>query len=88
MKNPFSPYTSNDVGLVLTRGGYYTEPPLSELETRMEEGRCEVENFTVGRRGFGNVCFLGVTDVAGLDLDSLGVCTACILHMVFREKKW
>lgn len=33
--------------------------------------RCPVENFTVGRYGYGNVCFLGVTDVAGLDLDSI-----------------
>ena len=34
-------------------------------------GHCEVENFTVGREGFGKVCFLGMTDVAGLDLDNL-----------------
>lgn len=60
------------LGLVLMGHGYYTDPPISELEVRLDEGRCEVENFTVGRRGFGKVCFLGVTDVVGLDLDSLG----------------
>lgn len=35
------------------------------------DGQCLVENFTVGRYGYGNVCFLGVTDVAGIDLDSV-----------------
>ena len=33
--------------------------------------RCLVENFTVGRYGYGNVCFLGMMDVAGLDLDAV-----------------
>ena len=56
----------------MTGADYYTEPPLSELETTVVDGRCEVENFTVGREGFGKVCFLGVTDVTNLDLDSLG----------------
>ena len=37
----------------------------------MDENRCLVENFTVGRHGYGNVCFLGVTDVYGLDLDKI-----------------
>ena len=65
---------SNDLGLVLTRSGYYIQPVLSELETtKTVEGRCEVENFTVGRRGYGKVCFLGVTDVVDLDLDCLGM---------------
>ena len=59
-------------GVVLTQLGYYTIPPLSELDTLASEGHCEVENFTVGREGFGKVCFLGVTDVAGLILDDLG----------------
>lgn len=35
------------------------------------DGQCLVENFTVGRYGYGNVCFLGVTDVAGIDLDAV-----------------
>ena len=72
--NETPPTYRSGAGLVLTRPGYYTDPPLSELKVRVGEGdRCEVENFTVGRRGFGKVCFFGVTDVARLDLDSLGM---------------
>ncbi|XP_071536079.1 nuclear pore complex protein Nup98-Nup96-like [Panulirus ornatus] len=56
----------------LTRSGYFTLPSMDELGEMMDsEGRCLVENFTVGRYGYGNVCFLGVTDVTGLDLDGV-----------------
>ncbi len=34
-------------------------------------GSCLVENFTVGRNGYGNVFFPGVTNVAGLNLDEI-----------------
>ncbi|KAG0722887.1 Nuclear pore complex protein Nup98-Nup96 [Chionoecetes opilio] len=61
-------------GIKLQRPGYYTLPPMDMLAQMVayeeEDKRCPVENFTVGRYGYGNVCFLGVTDVAGLDLDS------------------
>ena len=66
------PSLSDVLGVTMTGGDYYTEPPLSELETTVVGGHCEVENFTVGREGYGKVCFLGVTDVTNLDLDSLG----------------
>ena len=64
---PLSP-----LGVILTQTDCYTVPPLSELETTVSGGHCVVENFTVGREGYGKVCFLGVTDVVGLDLDTLG----------------
>ncbi|KAK3891422.1 hypothetical protein Pcinc_004721 [Petrolisthes cinctipes] len=58
-------------GIKCTRSGYYTLPSLEDLaEIMTEEGKCEPENFTVGRYGYGNVCFLGKTDVTGLDVDS------------------
>ena len=34
-------------------------------------GSCLVENFTVGRTGYGNIFFPGVTNVAGLNLDEI-----------------
>ncbi|ROT75020.1 putative nuclear pore complex protein Nup98-Nup96 isoform X2 [Penaeus vannamei] len=59
-------------GIKLTRSGYFTLPPLDVLAEMLDsDGQCLVENFTVGRYGYGNVCFLGVTDVAGIDLDSV-----------------
>ena len=91
--NETPPTYRSGAGLVLTRPGYYTDPPLSELKVRVGEGdrcegvrvgegdRCEVENFTVGRRGFGKVCFFGVTDVARLDLDSLGMPLSLSLYI-------
>lgn len=59
------------LGVILTQPGYYTVPPLSELEAMFVGGHCEVKDFTVGREGHGKICFLGVTDVAGLNLDNL-----------------
>ncbi|MCD7471022.1 hypothetical protein HAX54_011285 [Datura stramonium] len=53
---------------------YFTEPCLSELAIRelMSSGYCsKVENFTVGRFGYGFVKFSGETDVRGLDLDRI-----------------
>ncbi|KAL3375051.1 hypothetical protein AABB24_006516 [Solanum stoloniferum] len=53
---------------------YFTDPCLSELAVRelMSSGYCsKVENFTVGRFGYGFVKFYGETDVRGLDLDRI-----------------
>ncbi|XP_076068248.1 nuclear pore complex protein Nup98-96 [Oratosquilla oratoria] len=62
----------NASGVKLTRRGYYTIPPLDKLgEMTDSNGQCWVDNFAIGRKGYGNVCFPGPTDVAGLDLDSL-----------------
>ncbi|XP_068236847.1 nuclear pore complex protein Nup98-Nup96-like isoform X2 [Palaemon carinicauda] len=59
-------------GIKLTLSEYYTLPSLEDLKDMIDsQGRCVVENLTVGRYGYGNVCFLGVTDVTGLDFDSL-----------------
>lgn len=59
-------------GIVLTRPGYYTIPPLDKLtEYLTDDGRCIVPNFTVGRKGYGNVYFGEPIDVAGLNLDEL-----------------
>ncbi|XP_012944343.1 nuclear pore complex protein Nup98-Nup96 [Aplysia californica] len=57
-------------GVVLTRPGYYTIPSLDEMIDLMDEnGNVFVEDFTVGRVGFGNVFFPGTTNVAGMNLD-------------------
>lgn len=71
-----SVYTANvephPTGIVLRRVGYYTIPSLDELiEYIDEEARCKVPNFTIGRRGYGNVYFDEEIDVAGLNLDEI-----------------
>ena len=38
-----------------------------------DNGHCVVENFAVGREGYGNVFFEGITDVTGLNLDDIGI---------------
>ena len=43
---------------VLTKPDYYTYPPLNILEMMPEEGLEAVENFEVGRRGYGSIKFL------------------------------
>lgn len=59
-------------GITLQRSGYYTIPPLDKLTDYItEDGSCIVPNFTIGRKGYGNVYFGEAIDVAGLNLDEL-----------------
>ncbi|KAL2479060.1 Nuclear pore complex protein [Forsythia ovata] len=58
----------------LRSSDYYTVPCLSELATRefMNPGFCSrIQDFTVGRVGYGCVKFIGETDVRWLDLDQI-----------------
>uniref|UniRef100_A0A2P2KJE9 Nucleoporin autopeptidase n=2 Tax=Rhizophora mucronata TaxID=61149 RepID=A0A2P2KJE9_RHIMU len=58
----------------LRRSDYYTEPRIRELaaKERAEPGFCRrVKDFFVGRHGYGNIKFVGETDVRRLDLESL-----------------
>lgn len=62
----------NLAGVILQRSGYYTIPPLSKLSDYMtDDGACKVPNFTIGRRGYGNVYYDCEVDVANLNLDEL-----------------
>jgi nuclear pore complex protein Nup98-Nup96 len=66
------PVEPHFTGIVLRRVGYYTIPSLDEMKEFMDDqGRCIVPNFTVGRRGYGNVYFDEEIDVAGLNLDEI-----------------
>ncbi|KAL6645797.1 hypothetical protein ACP70R_017405 [Stipagrostis hirtigluma subsp. patula] len=73
--NPFLP--SNYTGSVLPRlynADYYTVPSIVELAVREsdEPGYCSrVQDFTVGRHGYGSVKFYGETDVRKLDIASI-----------------
>ncbi|XP_064414128.1 nuclear pore complex protein Nup98-Nup96 isoform X2 [Latimeria chalumnae] len=59
-------------GIVLTRVGYYTIPSMEELgQMTTESGRCILENFTIGRRGYGSIFFPGEVDLTGLNLDEI-----------------
>uniref|UniRef100_A0A667ZD82 Nuclear pore complex protein Nup98-Nup96 n=1 Tax=Myripristis murdjan TaxID=586833 RepID=A0A667ZD82_9TELE len=59
-------------GIVLSRVGYYTIPSMEELAEMVDEsGECVVENFTVGRKGYGSVFFPGEVKVTGLNLDEI-----------------
>ncbi|XP_052889086.1 nuclear pore complex protein Nup98-Nup96 [Anopheles moucheti] len=59
-------------GIVLRRVGYYTIPTLDEIAQLMDEdGHCVVPNFTIGRKGYGNVYFNEPIDVAALNLDEI-----------------
>lgn len=58
----------------LRRSDYYTLPRIHELaaKERAEPGFCShVKDFVVGRQGYGTIRFLGVTDVRGIDLESI-----------------
>ncbi|KAI3512713.1 hypothetical protein L1887_20032 [Cichorium endivia] len=58
----------------LQASDYFTEPCLSELAIKelMDPGHIQrVQNFTVGRHGYGTVKFHGETDIRWLDLDQI-----------------
>ncbi|XP_069395495.1 nuclear pore complex protein Nup98-Nup96 isoform X5 [Paralichthys olivaceus] len=59
-------------GIVLNRVGYYTIPSMKDLaEMTDEHGECSVENFTIGRKGYGSIFFPGEVNVSGLNLDEI-----------------
>ncbi|XP_046478891.1 nuclear pore complex protein Nup98-Nup96 isoform X1 [Neodiprion pinetum] len=61
----------NAACITLRRAGYYTIPPLDKLEEYVCGDTCVVPNFTVGRKGYGNVYFPDLIDIYGLNLDEI-----------------
>ena len=63
----------------LKRSQYYTLPKFSELANITDKnGDCIVENFVIGRAGYGNIFFPGMTNIAGMNFDEL---------VIFRHKE-
>ena len=56
------------------RSEYYTIPSVARLNKMVDEkGQCLVKDFIVGREDYGEVKFLGETDVKDLNLDKIGM---------------
>ncbi|GMP63568.1 hypothetical protein CsSME_00025201 [Camellia sinensis var. sinensis] len=69
---------------------YHTKPQILELAVkgRAEPEFCShVKDFVVGRHGYGNIKFLGETDVRKFDLDSLVQFNTCEMVIYMDEKK-
>uniref|UniRef100_UPI0037E718FF nuclear pore complex protein Nup98-Nup96 isoform X2 n=1 Tax=Semicossyphus pulcher TaxID=241346 RepID=UPI0037E718FF len=67
-----SQQSPHPAGIVLNRVGYYTIPSMEDLAEMVDEnGECMVENFTVGRKGYGSIFFPGEVNVTGLNLDEI-----------------
>ncbi|XP_033491350.2 nuclear pore complex protein Nup98-Nup96 isoform X1 [Epinephelus lanceolatus] len=67
-----SQQSPHPAGIVLNRVGYYTIPSMDDLSEMVDEnGECVVENFTVGRKGYGSIFFPGEVNVTGLNLDEI-----------------
>uniref|UniRef100_A0A672YF31 Nuclear pore complex protein Nup98-Nup96 n=1 Tax=Sphaeramia orbicularis TaxID=375764 RepID=A0A672YF31_9TELE len=67
-----SQQSPHPAGIVLNRVGYYTIPSLEDLAEMVDSnGDCVVENFTVGRKGYGSIFFPGEVNVTGLHLDEI-----------------
>lgn len=59
--------------IINKRMDYYTLPPLDDLTNLVgEDGSCIVDNFCIGRYGYGNLYFEETMDVAGLNIDEIG----------------
>ncbi|KAM6907662.1 nuclear pore complex protein Nup98-Nup96 [Xenentodon cancila] len=66
------PQSPHPAGVMLNRVGYYTIPSLEDLaEMTDENGACVVENFTIGRKGYGSIFFPGEVNVTSLNLDEI-----------------
>ena len=79
---------SRKCGIVLERKDYYTIPPLVELDERVDKGEIlKINDFIVGRKEYGEVCFVGETDVTGLDLDNLSKLTSYLAYVACTESK-
>ncbi|KAG8036803.1 hypothetical protein G9C98_004125 [Cotesia typhae] len=61
----------NLANVTLKRVGYFTIPPLDQLDNYVRGETCIVPNFTVGRTGYGNVYFADSFDIYGLNLDEI-----------------
>jgi nuclear pore complex protein Nup98-Nup96 len=73
---PALPHPAN---IILDRPGYFTIPPLSDLAMMTDsKGDCFTENFAIGRVDYGCITFLGVTNLANMNLDE-------IVHIRRRE---
>ncbi|KAK2170352.1 hypothetical protein LSH36_3g17077 [Paralvinella palmiformis] len=67
-----SPVKAHPAGVVLCRHGYYTSPSLETLAELIDKnGDCIVDDFVIGREGYGSVMFPGQTNVANLNLDEI-----------------
>lgn len=87
-------WAPHPTGIILKRVDYYTIPSLDELQALVaEDGSCTVENFCIGRYDYGNLYFEETMDVAGLDIDAIGMfrfrfCSCLIWFLVhFRHKE-
>ncbi|XP_063806920.1 nuclear pore complex protein Nup98-Nup96 isoform X2 [Pseudophryne corroboree] len=59
-------------GIVLTKDDYYTLPSMEELAEQVDEnGQCIVDGFTIGREGYGSICFEGLVNLTNLNLDDI-----------------
>ncbi|XP_051250898.1 nuclear pore complex protein Nup98-Nup96 isoform X4 [Dicentrarchus labrax] len=67
-----SQQSPHPAGIVLNRVGYYTIPSMEDLADMVDEnGECVVENFSVGRKGYGSIFFAGEINVTALNLDEI-----------------
>lgn len=57
-------------GTATNRHVLYTFPPLSVLSQLKDDQLAKVPNFVVGRHGYGQIMFLGTTDLRGVDIES------------------
>ena len=68
-----TPPPPHPAGIVLSRPGYYTIPSLEALAEMVDEdGNCFVEDFTIGREGYGSIFFPGTTNIANMNFDETG----------------
>ncbi|XP_008263081.1 nuclear pore complex protein Nup98-Nup96 isoform X12 [Oryctolagus cuniculus] len=60
------------IGIVLTKVGYYTIPSMDDLaKITNEKGECIVSDFTIGRKGYGSIYFEGDVNLTNLNLDDI-----------------
>lgn len=65
--------------------GYHTIPSLDELDSMTIDMECQVQNFTIIRRGYGEIHFPGLTNVYKMNLGQIGKLTT--VYKIFPQNK-
>lgn len=72
----------------LTRPEYYSNPSVEAMSKMSETKLWRVDNFEIGRYGFGSIRWPGLTDVRGLDLDELVVIDRASMIVHVDKEQW
>ena len=75
-------------GVICSNPEYYLQPSIEELDLKTDvDGNCFIRGFVVGRHNYGQVKYLDVVNVAGINIDKTGeyfFLLLCLSFVIFQ----